>query len=235
MQILTSDNRDLILKKLKLAKKEMKSIIKDANNTFHKSKYATLGAYIEAVEDALDNHNLMIFQQTTQEEGKNEYTLVTTLEDLDSGQWMKSFAPLINTANNCQGLGSAITYMRRYSLSAMLGLYPEDDDGETADGRGRNAKKEPKQPTQKPISVETTTPSPVMEAINEEEFKELMGLLSQVTQGFKHNLEDLLIAQGVNGYKYMTKHLFKEQKPLIMAHINERKKNKMNYEDGVPF
>lgn len=63
--------------------------------------------------------------------------MVTTLAHT-SGQWMKSYLPLNPSKNDSQGIGAAITYLRRYSLSAIVGVVcDEDDDGETAVGRGK--------------------------------------------------------------------------------------------------
>lgn len=230
---LTSEKNDLILKNLMLARKDMGAILKDANNTFHKSKYATLAAYIEAVDGALFTHGLIIYQCIVDPE-KDKPVLVTTLSHPDSNQWIRSYSPLINPANSCQGFGSSVTYMRRYSMGALLGLYPEDDDGETADGRGKNAKKEPKQPA--PPQQQQKGPPPIIDLINNEEFKELIALLAQVTPAFKRNLENLLISNGVSDYKFMTKKLFSEQKPLIKNNIKE--KNKLNTQivsEGDPF
>jgi hypothetical protein len=53
--------------------------------------------------------------------------LVTTLVHA-SGQWIKGEMPIITNKMDPQGLGSAITYYRRYSLAAMIGVAPDDDD-----------------------------------------------------------------------------------------------------------
>jgi hypothetical protein len=66
--------------------------------------------------------------------------LITTLAHL-SGQWIRSYLPIINEKNNIQGLGSAITYNRRYALSAIVGIISdEDDDGNSASTPGKNNK-----------------------------------------------------------------------------------------------
>jgi hypothetical protein len=77
--------------------------------------------------------------------------MVTTLAHT-SGQWMKSYLPLNPSKNDSQGMGAAITYLRRYSLSAIVGVVcDEDDDGETAVGRGKNNEtQQPKQNNQPP-------------------------------------------------------------------------------------
>jgi hypothetical protein len=60
--------------------------------------------------------------------------LVTTLAH-SSGEFVIGEYPVIPVKNDPQGYGSAITYARRYALSAMLSVAAEDDDGEAASGR----------------------------------------------------------------------------------------------------
>jgi hypothetical protein len=88
---------------------------------------------------------------------RNQVIMVTTLAHT-SGQWVKSYLPLNPDKNNSQGMGAAITYLRRYALSAIVGVVcDEDDDGETACGRGKtqnqNNNQQPpaQQQTQQPI------------------------------------------------------------------------------------
>jgi ERF superfamily protein len=143
----TSEKFDLILKQLMMAKMEMGSIVrKDSANPFHKSKYASLGAHLELCESTLASHDLLLMHTTNG--STKEPILIATLYHIDSGQWIKSYLPLPNPKNDSQGLGASITYMRRYSINAMLGLTAEDDDGETASGRGshKDYKKQPPAP-----------------------------------------------------------------------------------------
>ena len=60
---------------------------------------------------------------------------MTKLTHTESGQWQSSIAVVPLPKADPQGMGSAITYARRYALTAMLGLVTEDDDGEAACGR----------------------------------------------------------------------------------------------------
>ncbi len=138
-----SDKFDIVVKQLMLSKKEMGSTVKkDSNNPFHKSKYASLGAHLDLCEETLDKHGLILFHSVN---GSYEKPLlIATICHAESGQWIKSYLPLPNIKGDSQGLGASITYMRRYSINSMLGLTAEDDDGETACGRGKNdSKKEP--------------------------------------------------------------------------------------------
>ena len=150
-----SEKFDIVMKSLMLAKREMGSCVKkDASNPFHKSRYASLAAHLELCESRLDKHGLIMIQ--TGNGSHEKPMLVATLCHPESGQWIKSYLPLPNPKGDSQGLGASLTYMRRYSINSMLGLTAEDDDGETASGRGKHEdyKKEQKEasapkPTQK--------------------------------------------------------------------------------------
>lgn len=131
---------------------------KDSNNPFFKSKYADLEACVGALRDPLHENGLS-YSQTTRvtEQGT---VLVTTLMH-KSGQWIKGELPLsAKEANNPQAQGSAISYARRYALSAITGLVQVDDDGEAALGRQPAKKQEtPKANpyTPKPAASKPTT------------------------------------------------------------------------------
>ncbi len=105
--------------------------VKDADNPFFKSKYADLPSVIDAVREPLAANGLAIVQAPeTDETGLN---LVTTLLH-SSGEWMRGWYPIKPLKADPQSMGSALTYARRYSLSAMLGVaaVEDDDDGNAA-------------------------------------------------------------------------------------------------------
>jgi hypothetical protein len=60
---------------------------------------------------------------------------VVTLFAHSSGQWIEGTVYVAPTRYDAQGVGSVITYLRRYALAAMAGVAPDDDDGEAAVGR----------------------------------------------------------------------------------------------------
>lgn len=122
---------------LSKAQGEMQAAIKDKVNPFFKSSYADLGSVWDAARPVLSKYGLCIMQTTELAADRNQVIMVTTLAHT-SGQWMKSYLPLNPSKNDSQGMGAAITYLRRYSLSAIVGVVcDEDDDGETAVGRGK--------------------------------------------------------------------------------------------------
>ncbi|MCB7127919.1 MAG: ERF family protein [Candidatus Brocadiales bacterium] len=103
------------------------------NKGQYKFKYATLDSIIDHVRKALTDNGLW-FSQTLDGNGEGKYHLVTTLLH-ESGQSIHSTTPLLVSGGGNQEFGSALSYMRRYSLCSILGVAAdEDDDANTADG-----------------------------------------------------------------------------------------------------
>lgn len=114
------------------AQTAMKHATKEAENPYFKSKYADLPAVIDAVRPALTANGLSVSQMMDYDEVGRHY-LVTTLMHT-SGQWLRGWYPINPTKNDPQGIGSAVTYARRYSLAGATGnaSIGEDDDGNAA-------------------------------------------------------------------------------------------------------
>jgi hypothetical protein len=115
---------------LNKAQKEIGSAHKGANNPFYKSKYADLGAVMEACKDALNRNGICVLQPVdTAETG----TFVETVLLHESGEWVSSSLKVsCKNPDNPQEMGSAISYARRYSLQSIMFIPAEDDDGEKA-------------------------------------------------------------------------------------------------------
>lgn len=120
---------------LSKAQGEMSVAKKDTTNTFFKSKYADLSSVWEAARIPLSKNGLSVVQTTNPTDGKS-VELVTTLMH-SSGQWIEGTTVMIPTKQDPQGMGSCITYMRRYALSAILGISQDDDDGNAAAEKGK--------------------------------------------------------------------------------------------------
>lgn len=106
---------------------EVNAVKKDGNNPFFKSKYATLENIIETVREPLKKHELSFSQFPSGVNG------LTTILMHNSGEYLQSTITMTPKDNTPQGQGSAITYMRRYALSSILGIATEeDDDGNAA-------------------------------------------------------------------------------------------------------
>jgi hypothetical protein len=99
-------------------------------NPHFKSKYADLASVWDACREALTSNGLSILQLT--ESDDPALVSVRTILGHESGQWVSSSLTMRPTKPDPQGIGSALTYARRYALAAMVGVAPEDDDGNAA-------------------------------------------------------------------------------------------------------
>jgi hypothetical protein len=124
-----SEKLDLLLPALIKVQGEMEHAKKDSTNPHFKSKYADLATVLDTCKPLLKENGLAItHQRESTEDG--EY-LITTLWHA-SGQFLSSRSKLSPTKADPQGFGSAVTYARRYDLSALIGLASDDDDGNAA-------------------------------------------------------------------------------------------------------
>lgn len=112
------------------AKREFGPALKDKTNPAFRSKYADLGACIEAVEDAFLSNGIALFQETSLDDSGVTVETVLLHESGESMRFGKLHVPA--SKQDPQGYGSALTYARRYSLITACGIAPEDDDGNAA-------------------------------------------------------------------------------------------------------
>lgn len=112
------------------AKREFGPALKDKTNPAFRSKYADLGACIDAVEDALLKNGLAVYQETFEDPTGVTVETVFLHESGESMRCGKLHVPAAK--QDPQGFGSALTYCRRYSLMTACGIAPEDDDGNQA-------------------------------------------------------------------------------------------------------
>lgn len=121
------------------AKKAFSPALKEKTNPAFRSKYADLGACLEAVNDALLDNGIAIYQET--HEDASGVTVETVLLH-ETGESIRSGKLHVPAAKqDPQGYGSALTYARRYSLMAACGIAPEDDDGNAASHRVSSVQK----------------------------------------------------------------------------------------------
>jgi hypothetical protein len=114
---------------------ELAPVAKDATNPAFRNKYASLDAMMEQVRPVLARHGLAVLQSVTHPEtdaGRVVGIAVETRVLHTSGEWIAGLVTLPVEKSTAQGTGSAISYGRRYGLSALLGLTAEDDDGQAA-------------------------------------------------------------------------------------------------------
>jgi hypothetical protein len=131
----TSEQLNELAAALAKAQAQVRGAIKDANNPHFKSSYADLASVWDACREAITANGLSVVQAP--EPGPDGAVCVTTRLMHSSGQWMEASLCCRPMKNDAQGVGSVITYLRRYALAAMVGVAPEDDDGEGASGRGK--------------------------------------------------------------------------------------------------
>jgi hypothetical protein len=163
----------------------LKPIAKDGKNPAFRARYATLDGIMETVRPALAAHGLAVVQGVihpeTGEGGRLVGITVETRLVHTSGEWLASVVPVPVAKGDAHGLGSALSYGRRYGISALLALSTdEDDDGNAA------AKAPPAKPQAKPAPAAPapgqrlhdrvpTTPPPEAMTLAKAETVELKG------------------------------------------------------------
>lgn len=126
----SSNEVNELLSALSTAQANLGVLVKDEKNPFFKSNYATLKAVIDVYRKPFAEQGLCITQFIV-----NSH-LISILGH-KSGQFIQSLSPIrTKDENDPQKEGSGITYARRYQLMSITGLAPEDDDGNSASGKG---------------------------------------------------------------------------------------------------
>ena len=123
--------------------------VKGKENPHFRSKYADLGAVWEACREHLSKNGIAVVQPVGTIGG--QLCTITRLLH-SSGQWIQDEGiPLLLSKQDMQGLGSALTYSRRYGLMSMVGIAPEDDDGNAASQKSNGH-------ASQPLPVKTSAP-----------------------------------------------------------------------------
>lgn len=145
-----SDSIAALAAALAKAQGEMENASKNSQNPHFKSKYADLAEILNTVRPVLSKHGLAVTQFPAFESGTAH---VETILTHASGEWMSGTCSAPVQKSDPQGVGSALTYLRRYSLAAVCGLAQEDDDANAAS-------KGPKQSAQAPTVAPKPAPAP---------------------------------------------------------------------------
>jgi len=137
---------------LSKAQGEMENAGKNSVNPHFKSKYADLAEILNTVRPVLSKFGLAVTQFPAFE---GNMASVETILTHESGEWMSGICSAPVQKSDPQGVGSALTYLRRYSLAAVCGLAQEDDDANASS-------KAPKQQAQaqKPAPAPAPKPAP---------------------------------------------------------------------------
>lgn len=132
-----SESIGKLSKALTAVQSQIKPALKDAANPFYKSTYADLNSVWGAARDLLAKNGLSVIQGNSV--GIDNTVIVETILAHESGEWIQSELALPLSKSDPQGVGSAVTYGRRYGLAAIVGIVADaDDDGNHASGKNGN-------------------------------------------------------------------------------------------------
>jgi hypothetical protein len=219
-----SESIENLAKALSKFQAEVKNPANTANNPFFKSKYAPLNEILNDVRPLLSKYGLSVLQVPG---GDGQDVVITTLLLHDSGEWIETYPLNMKPAkNDPQGIGSCITYGRRYSLAAVLGISSEDDDDGNVASHGKSEpdkKDKPKAaPPPKPApKKDETAPNPdgkidqkAMAALHAKAKElnmphETLSIHAQEKYGVS-SLTELTMKQGRELYAFIAKPLPKE-------------------------
>lgn len=138
-----SDSIQNLAKALSSAQGEMKPAAMASKNPFLGNKYADLGEIIKAAVPALSKHGLSFCQPM---ENNGADVTVTTILMHETGEWISSSMTMPGEEKKglsaAQSMGAIVTYMRRYSLASMIGMYADEDtDAQNGNNNGKQAQK----------------------------------------------------------------------------------------------
>lgn len=141
-ELMHSQEIDKIAGALAKAQGEVVPAKKSGMNPHFGKPYSTLSDCWDSARVPLSKNELAVTQLTNSTpDGK---VSIFTMLVHSSGQWFRSRLLLIPSRNDPQGIGSALTYGRRYGFNAIVGVSNEDDDGEAALGRTEGAPQNPR-------------------------------------------------------------------------------------------
>ena len=152
MELQMSENINELAKALAAAQGALESVKRDKKNDHFNFKYADLAACLEVCREPLSKNGLAVIQIPSHYDSATKKINVATMLCHSSGQYIKGELEIIVTKPDAQGIGSAITYARRYSLCAMVGIAQDDDDANASCGIEPKQQQQPKQ--QQPAKAE---------------------------------------------------------------------------------
>lgn len=127
------------------AQAKFETVRKNGKNPHYNSKYATLDEVWETVQRAINDAGLIVFCTIESlEDGKKQLT--THVAEVKSGEEIACAFPIMAANTSPQAIGSAMTYARRYTLTALLEIVTgdgADDDGEAATNHNTTPAKNP--------------------------------------------------------------------------------------------
>ena len=123
----TSETIGAIAPALIKAQSQMQGITKEGKNPAFKSKYVTLDSILDTLRPILTTNGLMLTQGSQEPQAMQAVTVESRIIHT-SGEWIATTVTIPVTKPDAHGLGSALTYGRRYSVSALLAISADEDD-----------------------------------------------------------------------------------------------------------
>jgi hypothetical protein len=178
-------DKQTLLGALAAALPELGAATKNSNNPHFKSKYADLGAVIDAIHPVAA-HGIWFIQMTHENEGGAdvETIFIGHGEQFSAG---RVFVPA--SKRDAHGFGSALTYARRYGLQTAFGLSTEDDDGNAA------------------VKAQAAPPKRITDAD--------WAILTQLVEATKTDAGAMCGAYGIKSLKEMNADQFKDVKAIL--------------------
>lgn len=140
-----------LAKALMLVQASLTPARRDSTNPYYNSTYADLSSVWESCREILAKNGLCVIQGNSV--GAANTLVVETILIHESGQWVQSELCLPLSKADPQGVGSAMTYGRRYGLAAIVGIVADaDDDGNAASAKNGNGNARPMRPNERPVN-----------------------------------------------------------------------------------
>lgn len=140
------------------ASAQFTTVTKGTENTYFKTKYADLSALIEATQKGLAANGLAVIQSPGEISGNKVY--LTSMLVHSSGEWFRDELGMPMAKADAQGVGSAVTYARRYSYGGLLSIAGEpDDDANIATGKSEKARESDEQYDQRTEDQKVVMPA----------------------------------------------------------------------------
>ena len=184
---------------LSRAQAEMHAAKFNAVNPFLKNNYADLGSIIDTAKPTLGKYGLAVTQHPFNDDDRVGVETVLTHA---SGEWISSSLslPLADEKgkSGAQVAGSIITYLRRYTLSAVLGMYSDEDTDGNSDPKPVEVKPRETKPVEKPAALEDTMTIERACAITNSEgvkygeipSEKLQAMVLGINKGLKNGVDD---------------------------------------------
>jgi hypothetical protein len=208
----TSEQINEIAAALAKAQAEMENVAKDRENPHFRSRYATLGGVLAEVRPKLAAQGISIWQSPINGDGPS--IGVTTRLLHSSGQWLESTIFVAPLKFDVQGVGSVLTYLRRYSLMAIAGVGPEDDDGEAA---AISRPQDRARPEQRGPAARSDHPR---KADAEDAYKRIR---TAINAAIRPDMIDELIKANSDSFLPLIKEVSEQHYDLLMTAANARK------------